>query len=173
MNLELEETVRFIKQPAAFPFHLLLMTFFLSATLTVVNTKWFLHEPELRVFVQTRPVCLKSAGQSIFLFPASTLQSCTCMQVGVLQVFVIVTSFSVCRATVTEIWTDRLWVCVESRAPAVCYLTSTLIFHTDFVHVHSVQVWMKKQLKHTSLLTLFQSATPSVMSVKGSERSSK
>lgn len=60
------------------------------------------------------------------------------MQVAVLPVFVIVTSFSVCRAAVTEMRTDRPGACVERRAPAVCYLTSTLIFHTGFVHVRSV-----------------------------------
>lgn len=92
-----------------------------------------------------------------------------CMQVSVLQVFVIVTSFSVCRAPVTEIRTDRLWVCVESRAPAVCCLTSTLIFHTEFVHVQSCCASLDKgPLKHTAFSRYYRA-----LSVRGSASFSK
>lgn len=75
-----------------------------------------------------------------------------CMQVAVPAAFVIVTSFSVCRVSVTESRTGlthshTLGVCVEGRDPAVCYLTSTLIFHIEFMHFSSVSVRIKKAIK--------------------------
>ena len=71
------------------------------------NVKWILHELELRC--RTRPLwgAMFEISRTEGFFSSSLPAKMRCMQVSVLQLFVIVTSFSVCRTTVTEIGTDR------------------------------------------------------------------
>lgn len=121
----------FVKQPAAFHIHLLLMEkHFLWLWMSLIQSDYNMSRSW--VFVWTQPVCravFEISRAEYFSFSCFHPAEQYCTQAGALPVFVIVTSFSVSRAAVTEIWTDGLGVCVQSPSPAVCYLTSTLMLH--------------------------------------------